>query len=64
MSTFSVEQVSKTGNLNANLILPQYKLDLISRYMELNSNNPNLRQDQIAKKLGFQTLLYNDIDMI
>ena len=33
-NTFSLEQISKTGNLDANLILRQYKLDLMSRFME------------------------------
>ena len=27
-NTFSLEQISKTGNLDANLIIRQYKLDI------------------------------------
>ena len=38
--TSSLEQISETGNLDANLILRQLKLDFRSRFMELNSSNP------------------------
>ena len=51
-NTFPLEQVSKTGKPDSNLILRQYKLDLIARFMELKSINPKSRQDQIAKELG------------
>ena len=50
---FSSEQISKTGNLDANLILRQNKLDLMSRFMELKSINPKLGQDQIAKEVSY-----------
>ena len=52
-NTFSLEQISKTGNLDANLILRQYKLDIMARFMEMKSNNPKLTQKQICKELGF-----------
>ena len=52
MNTFSLEQISKTGNFDSNLIPRQYKLDLMVRFMEIKSVNPKLRQDQIAKKLA------------
>ena len=50
--TFSLEQISKTGNLDTNLKLRQNNLDLMSRVMEIKSNNPNITQKQTAKKLG------------
>ena len=53
-NTFSLEQISKTGNLNADLILRQYKLDLMCRFMEMKSNNPKFTQKQISRELGFQ----------
>ena len=66
-NTFSLEQISKTGNLDANLILRQYKLDLMSRFMEMKSNNPKLTQKQIAKGLGYSDSTLkryrNDINM-
>ena len=49
---FSLEQLSKTGNLDSILILRPYKLGLMGRFMEIKSLNPRLRQDQIAKQLG------------
>ena len=51
-NTFSLKQVSKTSNIVSNLILRQYKLDLMARFLKINSVNPNLKQDQVAKKLG------------
>ena len=51
-STSSLEQIPKTGYLEANLILRQYKLNLMSRFLEHKSVKPELRQDQIAKELG------------
>ena len=51
-NTFSLEQISKTGNLNADLILRQYKLDIMARFMERKSECPRLTQEQICKELG------------
>ena len=51
-NTFCLEQISKTGNLDSNLILRHYKLDLMARFMEIKFLNPKLRQDQVAKDLG------------
>ena len=66
-NTFSLEQISKTGELNANLILRQYKLDLMARFMEKKSNNPKLTQKEIAKELGYSSSTLqryrNDISM-
>ena len=54
-NTISLEQISKTGNLESNLILRQYKLELMARFMEIKFVNPKLRQDQIANELGCST---------
>ena len=53
--TLPLEQISKTGKLDANLILRQYKLDLMSQFMELESSNPKVRQDQKAKELSYSS---------
>ena len=45
-NTFSVEQISKTGNLASNLITRHYKLDKMEKYTEIKSNNPKLNQSQ------------------
>ena len=52
-NTFSLEQISETGNLDSNLILRQYKLDPMARFMEIKSVNTKLKQNQIAKELGY-----------
>ena len=39
-NTFSLEKISRTGNLDANLVLRQHKLDLLARFMNCNSGNP------------------------
>ena len=44
--------MSRTGNLDANLILRQYKLDLVSRFMEIKSVNPKLKKSEKAKEIG------------
>ena len=49
--TFSLEQTSKTGNFDCNLILRQYNLDLMATFTKVISVNPNLIQAQIAKEL-------------
>ena len=52
-NTFSLQQKSQTGTLDSNLIPRQYKRDLMVSFMEIKSFNPILRQDQIAKHLGW-----------
>ena len=66
-NTFSLEQISKTGNLNADLILRQYKLDIMARFMQRKSECPRLTQEQISKELGYSSSTVkryrNDINM-
>ena len=47
--------MSETGSLDVNLILRQYKLYSMGRLMEIKSDNPKLRQDQIAKEIGYSS---------
>ena len=54
-NTFSLEQKSRTGNLDAILIIRQHKLDLMARFMEIKSNNPKMKQKEIAKEIGYST---------
>ena len=49
MNSYSLEQISKTGNLDSALILRQYKLDFLCKFMQIISNNPELTQKEIAK---------------
>ena len=51
-NTISLEQSSKTGYLDANLILRQHKLNLIVRFMEIKSINPKMKQKENAAEVG------------
>ena len=51
--TLSFEQKSKACILEANLMLRQYKIKLLSRFMEIKSVNTQISQDQKAKKLDY-----------
>ena len=48
-NTFSLKQISQTGNLESKLILRQCELNLLARFMEIKSINPQRRQDQTEK---------------
>ena len=52
INNFSLEQISRTSNLDSSLIQRQYKLDLLPRFMKIKSINPKLRQDEMAEKLS------------
>ena len=53
MSTFSQEQISRTRNHDAHCELRRYKLDFMSRFMEVELINPKLIQKQIAAEISF-----------
>ena len=63
-NTFPLEQNSKTGCLDFNLLIWQYNLDLMSCFMEILAINPNLTKNLIAKKLGDLILHQNAIERI
>ena len=54
-NVFSLEQVTKTGGLNADLIMRQYMLNNKAKFMEMKSRNPKLKQSKIAKELAIST---------
>ena len=67
-NNFSLQQISQAGNLVSILISRQYKFHRIARFMEIESANPKLRQDQLAKDLGCSSNTLQrhrqDIDML
>ena len=67
-NTFSLQQIQKTSNLDANLISKQYKLNLMADFMKLKYENPKLKQSEIANQLGLSSSTVqrnrNDIDML
>ena len=51
-NTFSLEQIAKTGDLNADLSTRQHKKNKMDKFMEIESNNARLKQSGIAKQLA------------
>ena len=54
-NSFSLQQIQKTSNLDANLISRQYKLNLMADFMKLKYENPKMKQFQIANQIGLST---------
>ena len=50
-NTYSLDQIQKTGYLNADLIMRQYKLNRMAKSKEIKLINPRIKQFQIAKLL-------------
>ena len=50
-NTYSLDRKQKTGDLNADLILRQYKLEKMAKITEIKFNNPRLKHSEIAKLL-------------
>ena len=48
----SLEQTSRTGNLDTNLILREHNLDSMARCNEIKSINSNLRRKEKATEIG------------
>ena len=67
-NSFSLQQLSRPGNLDSNLISRQYKLNLMADFMRLKYENPKLKQSEIANQLGYSTSTLqryrNDINML
>ena len=67
-NNFSLQQISRTSNLDANLISRQFKLYLMADFMRVKYDNPKLKQSEIATQLGLSTSTLqryrNDINML
>ena len=67
-NSFSVQQISRTGNLHPNIISRQYKVDLMSKLMCIKFENPKMKQSEIANQLCYSTSTLqryrNDINML
>ena len=65
---FSLQQIQKTSNLDANLISRQYKLNLMADFMRVKYENPRMRQSEIANQLGMSSSTLqryrNDINVL
>ena len=54
-NSFSLQQISRTSDLDPNLISRQYKLDLISKFMCIKFERPRMKESEIANQLGYST---------
>ena len=54
-NTYSLDQIQKNRDLNADLIMRQYKLDNVGKFMEIKSNKSKLKQSEIAKVLDLSS---------
>ena len=67
-NNFFLQQIARTSNLDANLLSPQYKLNLMADFMRVKYENPKLKQGEIANQLGLLTSTLqrcrNDINML
>ena len=67
-NSFSLQQIQKTSNLDANLISRQYKLNLMADFMRIKYENPRMKQSEIANQLGMSSSTLqryrNDINML
>ena len=67
-NSFSLQQIQKTSNLDANLISRQYKLNFMADFMKLKYENPRMKQSEIANQLGMSSSTLqryrNDINML
>ena len=66
--SFSLQQIQKRSNLDANLISRQYKLNLTADFMRVKFENPKMRQCEIANQLVMSSSTLqryrNDINML
>ena len=67
-NNFSLQQIQKTSNLDANLISRQYKLNLMADLMQVKYENQKSKQSEIANQLGLSSSTLqryrNDINML
>ena len=54
-NSFSVQQKSRTGNLDPNLLSRQYELDLMTKFMCIKFEKPKMKQSEIANQLSYST---------
>ena len=67
-NSFSLQQIQKTSNFDANLISRQYNLNLQANFLRMKTENPKLGQSEKANQLRYSTSTLqryrNDINMV
>ena len=54
-NSFTLQQIQKTSNLDANLISRQYNLNLMADFMRVKNENPGMKQSQKANQIRLST---------
>ena len=54
-NSFSLQQLSKTGKFDSNLISPQNKVNFLAKFMQIDFENPRLKQSETAVQLGYSS---------
>ena len=49
-NSFSLQQISKTSNLDSNLITRQFKLNLMAKLMHNKFENPKMKEGEITDR--------------
>ena len=67
-NSFSLQQIQKTSNPDANLISREFKLNLMADFMRVKYENPKMKQSEIANQLGISSSTLqgyrNDINVL
>ena len=67
-NSFSLQQISRTGNIDSNLISRQYNKNLMADFMRVKYEKPKMKQSEIANQLGVSSSTLkryrNDINML
>ena len=67
-NSFSLQQIQKTSNLDANLISRQYELNFMADFMRVKYEKPRMKQTEIANQLSMSSSTVqryrNDINML
>ena len=67
-NSFSLQQIRKTSNLDANVTSRQYKLNLMADFMRVKYENSKMKQSEIANQLSMSPSTLqryrNDINML
>ena len=65
---FSLQQISRTGNIDCYLKSRHYKLNVMADFMGMNNESPKLKQSEKANQLSYSTITLqryrNDINML
>ena len=54
-NSFNSQQISRTDNLDSNLISCQNKLNLMAKFMQIKFENPKTKQSETTDQSGYSS---------